>query len=434
MAGVGCALLAVIVLCPLMATAAATPSASSCHDRQAPDHHGDTSAAFTCCATVVVKPSVQAAPEADVTLAPAVDAVRHPARQTGWHADHPSTWIRIASPVPAVRLPADLIVPFRYVHRLSACRATRARPVSLRAAIRPPARRWCREDRCPAGYGWRLERDRHGDEPMHGPHRRRSALAAALAAASLVPALAAAQPAAPEDTLDFYGVAPDLRAYVTAAAERNPTVLEAHARYEAARQRVPQVTALPDPVVGFTQALRSVETRVGPQLNSVTLTQAFPWFGTLALRGRVALLEATALHHIHQAARWDVVAQVKEAYYDLGYIDEALGLAREEQSLPRALRGAVQGPLRHGPGSPAGGDPAAGGDHPGRRPPAPARPAARHARGAPQHPARPARGRAGARRAAARAAGRGDRPRAALPPGRPAPPGAPGGDRAHRGR
>ena len=168
---------------------------------------------------------------------------------------------------------------------------------------------------------------------MHGPHRRRSALAAALAAASLVPALAAAQPAAPEDTLDFYGVAPDLRAYVTAAAERNPTVLEAHARYEAARQRVPQVTALPDPVVSLTQALRSVETRVGPQLNSVTLTQAFPWFGTLALRGRVALLEATALHHIHQAARWDVVAQVKEAYYDLGYIDEALGLAREEQSL-----------------------------------------------------------------------------------------------------
>ena len=88
-AGVGCALLAVIVLCPLMATAAATPSVSSCHDRQAPDHHGDTSAAFTCCATVVVKPSVQAAPEADATLAPAVDAVRHPARQTGWHANHP---------------------------------------------------------------------------------------------------------------------------------------------------------------------------------------------------------------------------------------------------------------------------------------------------------------------------------------------------------
>ena len=167
---------------------------------------------------------------------------------------------------------------------------------------------------------------------MHAapPVRR---FAAGLAAGVLVSTLADAQPAPPEDPLDFHAAAPDLRAYATAAAEANPTVLEARARYEAARQRVPQVTALPDPVVSFTQALRSVETRIGPQLNSVTFTQAFPWLGTLELRGRVALLEATALHHLYQAARRDVVAQVKAAYYDLGHIDVELGLAHEEQSL-----------------------------------------------------------------------------------------------------
>ena len=171
---------------------------------------------------------------------------------------------------------------------------------------------------------------------MHVLNARRYAagLATGLAAASLLPTLAAAQPASPgPDTLDFYAAAPDLRAYVTAAVERNPALLESQARHQAARQRVPQARALPDPVVGFTQALRSVETRVGPQRNSITLSQAFPWFGTLELRGRVALLEATALHHLHEAARRDVVAQVKEAYYDLGYLDATLGLAREEQSL-----------------------------------------------------------------------------------------------------
>ena len=166
---------------------------------------------------------------------------------------------------------------------------------------------------------------------MHAAPVRR--FAASLAAGVLVSTLAGAQPAPPEDPLDFHAAAPDLRAYATAAAEANPTVLEARARYEAARQRVPQVTALPDPVVSFTQALRSVETRIGPQLNSVTFTQAFPWLGTLELRGRVALLEATALHHLYQAARRDIVAQVKEAYYDLGHIDVELGLAGEEQSL-----------------------------------------------------------------------------------------------------
>ena len=157
--------------------------------------------------------------------------------------------------------------------------------------------------------------------------------AAGLVAASLIAPLAAAQPAPPDETLDFHAAAPDLRAYVTAAVENNPALLESHARYQAARQQVPQVSALPDPVVSFTQALRSVETRVGPQLNSITLSQTFPWFGTLALRGRVALLQATALHHRYQAARRDVVARVKETYYDLGYLDATLGLAREEQSL-----------------------------------------------------------------------------------------------------
>ena len=88
-AGVGCAVLAAIVLCPLMATAAAVPAASSCHDRPQ-DHHGDTSAAFTCCATVVVKPSVQAAHEGDAALPPALEGERHAAPYTaGWRADHP---------------------------------------------------------------------------------------------------------------------------------------------------------------------------------------------------------------------------------------------------------------------------------------------------------------------------------------------------------
>ena len=175
-----------------------------------------------------------------------------------------------------------------------------------------------------------------GDYPMPATRSRLSA--AGLAAAGLISTVAAAQPPpavqpSPEDALDFYAVAPDLRGYVTAAVKCNPAILESRARYEAARERAPQVAALPDPVVSFTQALRSVETRVGPQLNSVTLTQSFPWFGTLELRERVALLEATALRHLYQAARRDVVAEVKEVYYDLGYVDAALGLAGEEQSL-----------------------------------------------------------------------------------------------------
>ena len=163
--------------------------------------------------------------------------------------------------------------------------------------------------------------------------RTRHAIAG-MALAGLLPTLAAAQQASqPDEGLDFYAAAADLRAYVSEALERNPAALGSLARYRAATQRVPQVTALPDPVVSFTQALRSVETRVGPQLNSVTLSQSFPWFGTLELRGRVALLEATALYHRYQATRRNIVADVKRTYYDLAYVDADLDLAREERSL-----------------------------------------------------------------------------------------------------
>ena len=160
---------------------------------------------------------------------------------------------------------------------------------------------------------------------------RRSA--GGLAAASLFSTLAATDPASREKALDFDGRAPDLRAYLTEATERNPSLAESRARYEAARQRAPQSSALPDPVVSVTRALRSVETRVGPQRNSVTLSQTFPWFGARELRRGVAEREAAALLHLHEAARRDLVARVENAYYELAWTDAALGLAEEERSL-----------------------------------------------------------------------------------------------------
>ena len=106
-AGVGCALLAALFLCPLMATAAATPAASSCHDRPAQDHHGDGTPAFTCCATVVAVASIKAAPEADAALTPAVEHHVQSVHHTTWRADDPRP--RSASPPLFVRHASLLI-------------------------------------------------------------------------------------------------------------------------------------------------------------------------------------------------------------------------------------------------------------------------------------------------------------------------------------
>lgn len=132
---------------------------------------------------------------------------------------------------------------------------------------------------------------------------------------------------------DFFAIEPELTEYIEEALLRNPAIHEAAARYRAALQVVPQVEALPDPMFSFTQAIRSVETRVGPQRNTVMLTQAFPWFGTLGLREKVAVQSAAAEYHRYVASQREVIARVKQAFYNLAYIDMALAITEDEESL-----------------------------------------------------------------------------------------------------
>lgn len=131
----------------------------------------------------------------------------------------------------------------------------------------------------------------------------------------------------------FYAAEPALRGYVEEALEKNPAVQESLARYRAALEKAPQVSTLPDPMFSFGQAIRSVETRVGPQQNTFVLSQAFPWFGKLDLRGQVAMQEALAVFEMYRATEREVIVRVKRAYYDLAYVDRALAITREEQSL-----------------------------------------------------------------------------------------------------
>ncbi len=141
---------------------------------------------------------------------------------------------------------------------------------------------------------------------------------------------------------DFYTEEATLRAYIQEALAGNPSIQEALARYQAAVEKVPQVSDLPDPMFGFNQAIRSVETRVGPQVNSFTLSQAFPWFGTLDLRGKVATQEAAAWDQLYMARQREVIARVKKAYYGLGYVDAAVRIAEEDRSLLEHYEGLAQ--------------------------------------------------------------------------------------------
>ena len=124
-----------------------------------------------------------------------------------------------------------------------------------------------------------------------------------------------------------------LNDYMRLALDRNPGLSRALAQYRSVLQRLPQVSALPDPMLAFTNYLRTPETRVGSQTNAITLSQQFPWFRTLGMREQVAAKEAARYRQQYEVVRDQVVRQVKTAYYSLAFIDLALDINDEERLL-----------------------------------------------------------------------------------------------------
>lgn len=120
-----------------------------------------------------------------------------------------------------------------------------------------------------------------------------------------------------------------LEAYFKIAAENNPGLQAVYKEYEVALQRVPQVNSIPDPVLSFGYFLSPAETRVGPQQARFSLTQMFPWFGTLKARGNVAALLAEAKFENFMDARNKLFLQVASAYYPLYEIRTWMQLEEE---------------------------------------------------------------------------------------------------------
>ena len=105
--------------------------------------------------------------------------------------------------------------------------------------------------------------------------------------------------------------------YVVIAAKNNPGLQSRYAEYEAALEKIPQAIALPDPVFSFGYFISPIETRIGPQKARFSLTQMFPWFGTLKAQGDAAALLAEAKFHAFIDSRNTLYFQVATAYYPL---------------------------------------------------------------------------------------------------------------------
>ncbi|UCG26980.1 MAG: TolC family protein [Bacteroidales bacterium] len=116
----------------------------------------------------------------------------------------------------------------------------------------------------------------------------------------------------------------ELNRYLELAAERSPALKAKFNEYMAALEVVPQAGALPDPQLAFGYFIRPVETRIGPQQAKVSLTQMFPWFGTLGAREDVAVQNARSKYEAFQEAKSNLFFEVQAAWYDMYFISKAI--------------------------------------------------------------------------------------------------------------
>ncbi len=138
---------------------------------------------------------------------------------------------------------------------------------------------------------------------------------------------------APQDREQYRDENHPLDVFIAQALERNPGIRQSFARYQGALQKLPQVSALPDPMLSLTQYLRTPETRVGPQTTAISLSQKLPWFGKLSDSEKIAAKEAAGYRYLYEANKAEVVRKLKLAYYSLAYIDRALDITREDLSV-----------------------------------------------------------------------------------------------------
>jgi outer membrane protein, heavy metal efflux system len=126
--------------------------------------------------------------------------------------------------------------------------------------------------------------------------------------------------------------------YVQAALARNPGVQAAERRVAAQAEVVPQVTSLPDPTltdICWPSANQAVQTAAGRVTNSLILAQQFPWFGKLRLRGEVAKLETKIALTQLAELQLMVIEEVKMAYFDIYYDNQALRIIDESEKTLR---------------------------------------------------------------------------------------------------
>ncbi|MEZ4944679.1 MAG: TolC family protein [Cyclobacteriaceae bacterium] len=138
--------------------------------------------------------------------------------------------------------------------------------------------------------------------------------------------------------------------YLEEAQQNNPGLKARYAEFEAAMQKVPQMSSLEDPNFKVSSFGQMVETRTGQQMARFSLEQMFPWFGTLKEQRNAAALNAEAVFESFKNDKNELTLNVKAAYYPLFELEESIRLSEENLEILSSFKTIAISKFRNGSG------------------------------------------------------------------------------------
>jgi outer membrane protein TolC len=184
---------------------------------------------------------------------------------------------------------------------------------------------------------------------------RRRVAAAALVSLVAPPGVHAAEASSPAATVLALPADPVLERLIDESAAARPELRGAEAAVRAERERVPQVGALPDPVL--TLAIQNdgfKEIQIGKMETSywqVMVTQPLPWPGKRGLREDVARLGADEAGAALNRARYTTEGDVRRAYTDLLSARDRLALLTQLEGIWQTSAGVARARYESGEGA-----------------------------------------------------------------------------------
>lgn len=132
-----------------------------------------------------------------------------------------------------------------------------------------------------------------------------------------------------------------LQQLVAEALANNPDLQAAQARWKMAGHKIVPARTLDDPTIGIAFSNYPVDSlqadRTPMTGNEVKLSQNLPFPGKLAAKGEVAKQQALWYRAAYEDARLQLTRQVRDAYYRLYYLDQALTVTAEDLGILKSF-------------------------------------------------------------------------------------------------